>query len=123
MDPIPVPVSQFRPPLLNTNPNIRKDNATEKRKTATPKMFRPATLKPTAVHPTLPEAPPKPKNDAPLPSIPVHESTPWHGTGKMSGNLFEDRNWLLPPNYLENSKEYKTKMNLELQPVSQAPSI
>ena len=52
----------------------------------------------------LPEAPPKPKNDAP-----VHESTPWPGTGKMSGNLFEDRNWLLPPNYLDNNKENKTR--------------
>ena len=80
MGPIPVPISQFRPPLPNTNPNIRKDNATEKRKRATPKKFRPATPKPTAVHPPLPEAPPKPKNDAPLPSIPVCESTPWPGS-------------------------------------------
>ena len=76
MGPIPTPVSQFRPPLPNTNPNIRKDNATEKRKRATPKMFRPATPKPTVVHPPLPEAPPKPKNDAPLPSIPVCKNTP-----------------------------------------------
>ena len=41
--------------------------------------------------------------------MPVCESTPWPGTGKMSGNLFEDRNWLLQPNYLDNSKENKTK--------------
>ena len=109
MGPIPAPISQFRPPLPNTNPNIRKDNATEKTKRATPKKFRPATPKPTAGHLPLPEAPPKPKNDAPLPSIPVPESTPWPGTGKMSGNLFEDRNWLLPPNYLDNSKENKTE--------------
>ena len=27
MGPIPVPVSQFRPPLPDTNPNIRKNNA------------------------------------------------------------------------------------------------
>ena len=27
----------------------------------------------------------------------------------MSGNLFEDRNWLLPPNYLDNGNENKTK--------------
>ena len=26
----------------------------------------------------------------------------------MSGNLFKDRNWLLPPNYLDNNKENKT---------------
>ena len=109
MSPIPVPISQFRPPLPNTNPNIRKDNATEKRKRATPMKFRPATPEPTAVHPPLAEAPPKPKNDAPLPSIPVCKSIPWPGAGKMSGNLFEDRNWLLPPNYLDNGKENKMK--------------
>ena len=61
----PIPGSQFRPPLPDTNPNIRKDNVTEKRKRATPKTFRPATPKPTAACPPLPEAPPKPKNDTP----------------------------------------------------------
>ena len=109
MGPTPAPISQFRPPVPDTNPNIRKNNAAEKRKRATPKKFRPATPKPTAVHPPLSEALPKPKNDAPIPSIPVHKSTPWPGTGKMSGNLFEDRNWLLPPNYLDNAKEKKTE--------------
>ena len=69
--------------------------------------------KPTAVHLPLPEAPPKPKNDAPLPSVPVCKSTPWPGTGTMSGNLFEDRNWLLPPNYLDNSKENKIENELK----------
>ena len=113
MGPIPVPISQFRPPLPDTNPNIRKNNATEKRKRATPKKFRPATPKLTAVHPPLPEAPPKPKNDAPLPSIPVHKSTPWPATGKISGNLFEDRNWLLPPNYVDNAKDSKTENELK----------
>ena len=32
---VPVPSNQFRPPLPDTNPNVRKDNVTEKRK-ATP---------------------------------------------------------------------------------------
>ena len=109
MDPIPTPGSQFRPPLPDTNPNIRKDNVTEKRKRATPKKFRPATPKPTTVCPTLPEAPPKPKNDAPLPSVPVQESTSWSGTGKMSENLFQDRNWLFPPNYLKNKTKNEPK--------------
>ena len=63
----PTPGSQLRPPLPDTNPNIRKDNVTEKRKRATPKKFRPVTPKPTAACPPLPEAPPKPKTDAPLP--------------------------------------------------------
>ena len=43
----PVPASQFRPPLPDTNPNIRKDNATERRKRATPKRFKPTAPKPT----------------------------------------------------------------------------
>ena len=113
MGPIPVPISQFRPPQPDTNSNIRKNKATEKRKRATPKNFRPATPKPTAVLLPLPEAPPKPKNDAPLPSVPVCEITPWPGTGKMSGYLFEDRNWLLPPNYWDNSKENKSENDLK----------
>ena len=63
--------------------------------------------KPTAA---CPEAPPKPKNDVPdSQPVPVCESTPWPGTGKMSGNLFEDRNWLLLPNYLSNDNENKTE--------------
>ena len=96
MGPIPTPGSQFRPPLPHTNPNIRKDTVTEKRKRATlKKKFRPATPKPAAVCPPLPEAPPKLS-----PSIPARESTPWPGTGKMSGNLFDDRNWLIHQNYL-----------------------
>ena len=111
--PIPVPISQFRPQLPDTNPNIRKNNAAEKRKRATPKKFRPATPKPTAACLPLPEALPKAKNEAPLTSILAHESTPWPATGKMSGNLFEDRNWLLPPNYLDNAKENKTENELK----------
>ena len=111
MGPIPTPGSQFRPPLPDPNLNIRKDTVTEKRKRATPKKkFRPATPKPTTAHPPLPEAPPKPKSNVPLPSVPVQESTPWPGTGKVSGNLFENRNWLLPQNYLasENKNENMT---------------
>ena len=107
MGPTPAPASQFRPPLQNTNPNIRKDNAVEKRKRAVPKRFRPAAPKPTVMHP---EAPPKPKNDvADSRPLPVCKSTPWHGTGKMSGNLFGDRNWLLLPNYLSIDNENKTE--------------
>ena len=71
MGPIPTPGSQFRPQFPDTNPNIRKDNVTEKRKRVTPKKFRPVTSKPTAACPPFPEAPPKPKNDVPLPSVPA----------------------------------------------------
>ena len=58
MAPAPAPANQFRPPLPNTNPNVRKDNAVEKRTKAMPKRFRPTAPKPTAAHPSLPEAPP-----------------------------------------------------------------
>ena len=51
----------------------------------------------------------KSPNNVPLPSVPVQESTPWPGAGKMSGNLFQDRNWLFPPNYLENKTENEPK--------------
>ena len=61
----PVPVSQFRAPIPDTNPIIRKDNVMEKRKRAAPKRFRPAAPKPTAMCLPLLEAPPKSKNDVP----------------------------------------------------------
>ena len=103
---IPVPISQFRPPLPETNPNFRKSDTTEKRKRAAPKKkFRPATPRVTATCPPLPEAPPKPKSSAS--SAPVREDTPCTGAGKMLNNLFDDRNWLLLKDYLvtENKKE------------------
>ena len=64
----PIPASQFRSLLPNTNPNIRKDNAAEKKRRAVPKRFRPSTTpKPTAVPPpaSVSQAPAKPKTDVP----------------------------------------------------------
>ena len=108
--PIPQPASsQYRPSQLKTNHKVRKDNAAEKRKRAAPrKRFRPSTApKPgeTAAQPPVivskvPEA--SENRPPPLEKAQVHESTPWPGAGRMSGNLFEDRNWLFPPNYLNN---------------------
>ena len=123
MGPVPQPTSsQNRPPQLDTNPCIRKDNAVEKRKRALPtKRFWPgAAPKPsrTAMHPpaTVSKAPAnvKPQTAAsenrppPLEDAPVHESTSWPSAGKMSGNLFKDRNWLVPPNYLNNDNKNAT---------------
>ena len=52
--PVPEPSNQFRPPLPDTNPNVRKNDDTEKRKRPTPKKkFRPATPKPSTVCPPL----------------------------------------------------------------------
>ena len=106
---IPALGSQFRPPLPETNPNFRKSDTTEKRERATPKKkFRPATPRVTAMCPPLLQASPKPNSSAS--SAPVREDTPWSDAGKMSGNLFEDRNWLLPKDYLvaKNKKEDAT---------------
>ena len=112
-----IPASQFRPPLPDTNPNVRKDM--EKRKRAAPKRFRPSTApKPTTTHlpATVSKAPAnvQPKGDVPenrpppLENVPVCKSTPCPSTGKVSGNLFEERNWLLPPNYLDNKNKNVT---------------
>ena len=124
MDPIPQPTSsQYRHPQPDTNPNVRKDQATEKRKRVTPtKRFRDNTaVKPneTAAYypPTIPKAPTNIKPQAqegtpenrppPLEDGPVCKSTPWPGAGKISGNLFEERkDWLLPPNYLDNNNRH-----------------
>ena len=57
--------SQYRPPQLDTNPKVRKNNAVEKRKRAAPtKRFRPsavsnpslAVVQPTATASKVPEA-------------------------------------------------------------------
>ena len=108
------PANQYRPPLPETNPNVRKGNATEKRRTLTPeRRFRPATPKATVTCLPLPQAPPKPNSNAAAASVPamVRQDTPWPGTGKMSGNLFKDRNWLFPKDYLatEGEKEEMAK--------------
>ena len=98
---IPALVSHFRPPLLETNPNIRKGDTTEKRKRATPKKkFRPATPRATMMHPPLLQAPPKPSNSATSTPVMVREDTPWPSIGKMLGNHFEEINWLLSRDYL-----------------------
>ena len=112
---IPAMVSQFRPPLPETNPNIRKGDSTEKRKRATPKKrFRPATPRATMMHPPLPQSTLKPTNGASSAPVTVREDTPWPGTGKMLGNLFEERNWVLRKDYLaiEDKKEDATVAKL-----------
>ena len=117
--------SQYRPTQLDTNPKVRKDNAAEKRKRVVPtRRFRPsAAPKPneTATEPpaTVFKAPEDPENRTPpLEKAPVCKSTPWPGAGRMSGNLFEDRNWLLPPNYLNNDckKATSPKSNIKEEP-------
>ena len=47
----------------------------------------------------------------------VREDTPWPGTGKMLGNLFEERNWVLSKDYLatEDKKNDATITKLPLK--------
>ena len=119
---IPVPANQFRPPLPETNPNVRKNDTTKKRKRATPKKkFRPATPKITTMCPPLPGAPPKPKSS--VSSVPIKEDTSWPGAGKMSGNLFEDRNWLLQKNYLLIEKKEDTNVASTRPPLKEEPKV
>ena len=97
---IPQPASsQYRHPQPDTNPNFRKDKATEKRKREVPtKRLRPITVsKPSeaAMHPptTISKAPtnvkPQVQEEAsenrppPLEDAPVHKSTPWPSAGKI----------------------------------------
>ena len=97
--------SQFRPRLLQTNPNICRSDNMERRKTIMPKRkFKPATPKITATNPPLFQAPPKPNNDNPPMA---REDTPWPGASKMLGDLFKERDWPLPKGYLamQNKKE------------------
>ena len=129
--------SQYRPPQPDTNPNVRKDNAAEKRKMAAPtKRFRPSTASKsseTAVHPpaTVSKAPVNVKPQAyapanrspPLENAPVCKSTALPGTGRMSGNLFEDRNWLLPPNYLNNDSKNATGITSPRPSIKEEPKI
>ena len=113
---MPAPNGQFRPLLPETNPNFLKNENVEKRKTPMPKRkLRPATPGVTMMHPPLPQAPPKSSNNIPAT---IKEDTPWPGTGKMSGNLFDDRNWLLLKGYLatEDKKENTTTPSLKKEP-------
>ena len=81
-----------------------------KEKELTPKRrFRPATPRATTTHLPLLQVPPKSTNHAATTPAPVmvREDTRWPSAGKMSGSLFQDRNWLLQKGYLamEGEKE------------------
>ena len=58
----------------------------------------------------------------PLEDAPVCKSTPWPSTGKMSGNLFEERkDWLLPLNYLINGNKDTTGVASPKPPIKEEP--
>ena len=72
---------------------------TQKRK------FRPVAPKATATCSLLPKTPPKSASNAAAASTPamVRQDTPW----LHAGNLFQDRNWLLPKDYLATEENEK----------------
>ena len=130
--------SQYRPPQPGTNPNIRKVNkATEKRRVAPTKRFR-ANIAPkpneAAAQPpmTISKAPTDIKIQAQeetpenrplsLEDAPICKSTPWPEKGKISGNLFEERkDWLLPPNYLDNNVRGTASVTSPKPPIKEEP--
>ena len=68
------------------------------------------------MHPPLLQATPKPTNSASPAPVRVREDTPWPGTGKMSGNLFGERNWMLPTDYLAIEDKKKDATIAKLPP-------
>ena len=140
MGPIPQSTSsQYRPPQLDTTPNVRKDKAAEKgKRVVSTKRFRANTVsKPSeaAAWPptTISNAPTNIKPQAqegtdnrppPLEDAPVCESTSWTDAGKISGNLFEERkDWLLPPNYLNNDNKDTAGVTSPKPPMKEEPKI
>ena len=135
--PIPQPTSsQYRPPSARHKPNVRKDKAAKKRKRAVPtKRFRHNTAsRPSEVAmcqpTTISKAPTKVKPQAdtsenrppPLEYAPVCKSTPWPSAGKMSANLsVERKDWLLPPNYLNNDNKDTTSVTSPKPPIKEEP--
>ena len=139
MGPIPQPTSsQYRPPQPDTNPNVRKDKAMEKRKRAvatkdlglaqSPGLVKQPCTPPATISKTSTNDRPQVQEETsdsrppPLENVPVHESTPWPDAGKISGNLFEERkDWLLPPNYLNNDNKDTTSVTSPKPPIKEEP--
>ena len=64
-----------------------------------------------------------PDNTPPLlEDAPVCKSTPWPEAGKISGNLFKERkDWLLPPNYLDNNTKGSASVTNPKPPIKKEP--
>ena len=58
-----------------------------------------------------------------LENAPFCKSIPWPSAGKVSGNLFKDKNWLLPPNYLNNDSKNATAITSPKPPIKEEPKI
>ena len=51
------------------------------------------------------------------------KALPWPGDRRMSGNLFEDRNWLLSPSYLNNNSKNTTGIISPKPSIKEEPKI
>ena len=50
----------------------------------------------------------------------TREDTPWPGTDKMSGDLFKERDWLLPKGYLATQNKEE---NVDITSLKEEPKI
>ena len=58
----------------------------------------------------------------PLEDDPIYKGTPWLEAGKISGNLVEEgKDWLLPPNYLDNNSRSTTSVTSLKPPIKEEP--
>ena len=73
------------------------------------------------MHPPLLQAPPNPSSNTS--SAPVRKDTPWPSAGKMLGNPFEERNWLLPKVYLVTENKKDTTIDTTKQPLKEEPKM
>ena len=98
----PAPISKFRSPLPDTNPNIRKDNAVEKREQHPRGLGHQLLSLPLCIYPyQRPHQNPKMMYHIANPYLQFQFTRAHHGLVQV----FEDINWLLPPNYLDNGNE------------------
>ena len=90
----------------------------ERRKTITPKRkFRPITPRVTVTNPPLCQALLKPNKENPSK---IREDTPWPGADKTSGNLPDDRQWLLQKGYLATQNKEE---NIDINSLKEEPEV
>ena len=110
----------------------------EKRAVPTKRLRANTAAKPNeaAMHPpmTIPKAPTNiipqvqqgtsDNRPPPLEDAPVCKSTLWPNAGKISENLFDERkDWLLPPNYLNNDNKGMTGVTSPKPPIKEEPKV
>ena len=121
MGPIPAPINQFRPPLPDTNPSIRKNNATEKRKGAKSLSQQPPNL-PQCI---CPYQRPCQNLRMMLPYLQYQSVRALCGLAQAKCQVIYLRTEIGCSHQIiwTMLKRTRQKMNLKLQPMSQAPSL